>query len=183
MEHLSQLVLRELSSLPQLFQGHCFKGFLHPLFDPSTALRVHLCLKFLKVSGHFDSHSIGLPRCVPVNLRVNLLEMLRVNFVSFWNELLVPVRIAGLIASDQKHRSAPRIEGIEDAVWSPFMLASQFAHVGVLRTVNCIGMRSLKVNSLLFQKSRRKGDALLFVRREAVPPRFELVSEFNLVGR
>ncbi len=108
--------------------------------------------------------------------------MLRIYLFCFWNELFIPVRIAGLVSAYQQHRGAPRVEGVENTVWTTLVLASELAKIDVLRAVDRVRMWSFEVNSSLFEQSYCERHTLLFIIRKAVPPRFEFVGQFNLVG-
>jgi hypothetical protein len=46
---------------------------------------------------------------------------------------VVPAIVSGLVAAQQQDRSSPRVEGIQDAMGSSFVLNSQFTHVAVPR--------------------------------------------------
>jgi|SRR5579872_4233712 len=105
--------------------------------------------------------------------------MLGVNLVSAWNKIVVPAVVSGLIAADQQNRNASRIEGKKCAVWASAMLGSQLLHVRMLRSSNQVDMWTSQAGSTFAEKIHAGSNVFLFRLAQGIPPRLELVGEFN----
>src|SRR5262249_16645767 len=120
--------------------------------------------------------AIALP---PLFLFPQLPQVLPVNFVRQRNHVLVPADITRLVAADQKQAHARGIKNQQDPVGPSGVLNPQFFQV-VAGTVDAIGVRPPKTRPALAQKLHDVTNRILFVGGQMVPPRAELISEFDL---
>jgi hypothetical protein len=181
MKDLGQLGLGQISGVSESVKRHGLEGFGDTLLHTCTAFRVHLCAKFFEVASHFVFLHGEMSYCLRRST-ANLFQVSCVDFVGQGHKFFVPVRLAGLVASDEQNRGTPGIEGKENAIWPSLVLASQLTHIRKPGTpVDRIGVRPLEVNALLFQKPNGKIHAFLLIGVERVPPLLEFLGEFDLV--
>src|SRR5690242_11242723 len=106
--------------------------------------------------------------------------MVFVNLVGSWHVFLIKAIIPRLIATNQEHRPASRIERKEDSVWSTFVLNNQFLHICMPGSYDRSYMWTPEARPLLFQDSYHCCNVLLLCLVQIVPPRLEFIGILNL---
>lgn len=106
-------------------------------------------------------------------------EMTPVNCVRSRKVFLIPAGIACLIATNKQDAHATRIESKQNSVGSPLVLASQFLHVRILRTLHCIRVWAFEPGSAFLKQPYSEVDAFLLAGSQAVPPEAEVIGELD----
>ncbi|CDW96118.1 hypothetical protein THICB2_730197 [Thiomonas sp. CB2] len=91
-------------------------------------------------------------------LSLQLFQVLVVQRVCLWNELLVPRIVPGLIRPNQQNCRPAWIEGVQRSVWPPIVLCSQLSHVSMPRTLDATAVRHAQVRSSIFKQPDRRRD-------------------------
>src|ERR1035437_5146738 len=103
-----------------------------------------------------------------------------VEFIGLGDRFLVPAWIPGLIAAQKQNANPARIEGVEHAIGTAFMLDAQLAHIREAGTFQRIRVGPLEVGDMLLQKPYGIVDAVLLLGVERIPPGAELVGELDI---
>lgn len=92
---------------------------------------------------------------------------------------LIPPVITGLVSSDKKNHRPERIERVECAERLAAALRAQLSHSPVARSLYLRAMRKAQCRSKFSEQSNRMSNVILLAFGQGVPPRAELVREFD----